>query len=1355
MSEAIASSPPPPAQTEEEMQEELQKKLQIQVVDTSDAVQSEAVDRAERYLSEETTQRGVGGFLKKIWQGNIARDFYRQREIQRGRREIVETGNIYINTDGSQADHDQAMAAVVERFTSDFVHEGENNQQFEDVEHGQELLSQLQELVSTYASGSIDHDVLVEERTRILSEYGQQVHQADRNRGLVYADNILEVAANARTAFEHGAGLDRLDAAISGRVGEARTGVRTEARLQATDRAIDWMHRHHMSGVNETTLALGVATAMTAAKFTTRKAATAAAAVAGLGVGAGLIAAGREHLRVGQERTSHSRQMAEGGEIQDNSQRRERMEETRYETVSAADLTAGLQAAREAFEAGDAESLDDLIAVATAARARIHASDVQSIDLLEYSAKASVETERLALDIELARATVAAQEAVEANGRPFDLDALQQSIHEQIVGDIGAKDQAFSRLRRNRTIKMGLIGAATGVLAGLGIQEIHSLLDSGLRGVAEGPAGSDRHSLLADLFRGHAQHDGTAGSNREMFEGGQHLHDYGVNLPEGYHLVQARPGEKFGWDIEGPDGKNVFDKLDLHSLYNSDDTNSNHIHHLNEGQLGVGFDTQGNLDHDTRMALKELGFKLTQSHDLQFKEPTVVSDSISRSPSEYLSHHPGQFTQVHRELWYDNNTPGVYDQNELKLWWGGATGSGIDSHGDYVFNVAHMNPDGSYHQGLLTDAQQLVHDGKMKLALSMTKDTQSNVFMVNVDSNGNAVIPHDSFIGHSLFENQNGHAHFTGAYAEADQILGTNPDGSENVRMLATVVGDNNPQPATDIIHHVVNQEHTHYVTHIEAPAETPIEIPAVLPIYSRRGLESLSYPVSSKEYYGGYAGSFGPESVGVRRARAPFAPELDKDPNAKIDAKRVAERYFKGLSRRYTETLSGLTRQLENQPWANNPKIVVMIPAAAHQEGKNIYRSLEQYSGQKGVDSDDYEIVVFANNPRVDSEGAQVQRDTTIEEIERFQKEHPELRVRYIERTLDRQEANIGKIRKLLADTVLSDLLSRGVDLDSVVLTSNDADSEWIDPRYIKTIIDKAEAQPDTDGFLGFLDWSYDAYRAHPEQLVGTRLMQMMDSYLRIKTKGVGSSGANFTFRPSIYMAVGGYGNIDKGEDVQLGRMIRGVRSGADSRRPIGFLGRSSEVTTSSRRALAKALKDGGAPIEQWEDAFTPFDDLRTRDFKLKDFNFDDSSGVRELVASTEKMINATLTIYKVEFSAEESPSYRAGRMTSYDPESQRNLNRFMNVIGIVPQWQPDGTIKIVDAKRMLANLKRWQTEHGGRERLPMFRREGRQIRLPRAVAAVERASERAAAYEARSRQRLDEEIERFRAGRTERATS
>jgi len=1307
MSETIA--PPAPTAPEEELDSDLEKKLAVQVVDVSHGVASNAVDSAEEYIRERTHQRGIRGILRKIWHGNIARDYYRQREIGRGRAEIVETGNLYALSSGSQAEHDEAVSAIVDRFASDYdlLHEGETNQSFEDTERGAGLAANVKQLIGSFARGELDYDSLIEERTRILAEFGQQAHPNDRERGLLYADNILEVAANARVAFEHGLGLERIDAAISGKLGEAQVGVRTEAHLTRTDRVMERLYSSRAGSlVNETTLGTATVIALGAAKVTTKSAVSAAGAAVSLGVGAGLIGAVREHLHIGQERQVHLRQRAEGGELEDDSPRRQQLEETRYESVSAQSLTDNLTAAMEGLNPEDPASLQYLGVAITEARVRIGLSDQRSLDLIHFSGKTLVESERLALDEQLARAELAVEGIDGYDPQEFqDIERASSELSSALIGDIDQKDRVFRRLRRIRSLKMGALAGVTGVTAGLLIQEAHALASGGLAGAGEGVGQTvDRMSLIKGLF-GDSQEVDVQGpeaeAHREFFDGGLHRKAVAVKLPEGFHLVNNRPGEQFGWDITGPDGKSVLEKVDWDKWQEivANDKKTYHEHHIQEGQLGLGWDSQGNLDWESRNALRLAGFDLTQDK-LRFYENVTQSVEVSRTPQEFINAHPEQFTRVHRQLWYNNDTPGIYDQNELKLWWGGQNATGMDKDGNYVFNVAHMAPEGSYHGGSSTDAQHLIAEGKMSLALSMTKGTQGEVFMVPVDANGNAVINADSYVGRSLFENRGGHARFVGAYAEAVQEMSKNPDGSQDIRMLATVVGDNDPKSAADVIEKTVQERHQHFMTELALrEANPPTEIPPVLPIYSRRGLENLRESSGGGGYYGGseyYVGGGGAE----QRRAVPFARELETNPDADIDANESARRYLRsiGLRRFFKATMMDVSLHVgerNKRNMAANPKVVVMIPAAAHQEGKNIYRTLEQYANQKDVDFDDFEVVVFANAPKRGRDGKKVKLDSTIDEIERFQKEHPEVKVRFVKRRLDPRETRIGWIRKALTDAVISDLLSRKVDLNEILLISNDADSQWINPKYIKTIIDKAAAEPKTDGFLGFIDWGYDAYKAHPETLAATRLMQMMEAYLRIKTKGVGSSGANFAFRPGIYTAVGGYQTLDKGEDVMLGRMIRGARSGASTRRPIGFLGRSSEVTSSARRALANLLESGGAPITQWHGIFSPYDALRTTDFDLRDFDFDNVGAVADLIERTERMLNETLDVYKSDLSDSEVPLYRMGRITQYDPEALRNIERFLTVIGLTPRWQSDGSFRIVDATRMLANLRRWQARH------------------------------------------------------------
>lgn len=1280
------TTPPQPTQIPVEDQED-NPYFQVQVADVSHAVASNAIDSAEELINQQTqVQEGqrLGrsrAFLRRIWYGNIARDFYRQRQIRHGRQEVLETGNIYALDEGGQADHDRETGAVVERLASDNLHEGETNEDLESTEHGQALMSQVRRLIGEYARGAIDHDALVEERTRILAQYGARVNEQDRNRGLMYADNILEVAENVRLAHEHQEGLDRLDEAISGRIGEARMGARTEVRMEATDRILDWMHRNHMTFANEAVIGAAVGIVIGLAKFTTKKAITATGAVVGLGVGAGLIAGAREHLRVGQERRIHLRQRAEGQQMpEEEAVRREQFEATRYETVSAEELTHNVQEALDSLDPTNPDSVRTLLAHVSNARARIAMSDERDIDLIEYSAKTAVESERLNLDVLLAQASGALQQAIDDSAEGIfpsrNLDELGganlDAINEYLEADIDQKDRAFRRLRLRRTLKMAGIAFIAGETIGLAAQEIHSLTDSGLRGVFEGDGG-DRRSLLAGWFRGSGNGPDSSELHRQFFEGPEFLedqtHKVGVDLPEGYQLIETRPGEQFGWDIIGPDGKPVLDR-------------------------GLEWDTQGNLAKWARNSLTERGWNLHQD-TLTYNDPDTVTQSVTRSPHEFIEKHPRGFVRIHRELWYDNNTPAPnFDLNELKQYWGGENGTGIDKNGNYVFNIANMRPDWSFHGAEAANAPHLIQEGKMYVALSMTRGTQQWVEMIPVDANGNAIIDADTFAGKNLFETVDGHASFKGAFAEAVQVTGQTQDGGVSGRMLATVVGENRVDSVTDTVQRTVTEQHTHFVTALEAPSEDlPVEVPPVLPIYSRRGLENLR-PAEGPGYLyrgEGYIGSRTPETRN-RRGLAPFAPEIEANPDAKIDANRAASRYFRSLRPSYKKILGNLKSQLEKQPKTEKPKVVVMVPAAAHQEGKNIYKTLVQYASQKDINEGDLEIVVFANKPRG------TRRDQTIPQIQKFQKEHPEVKVRLIERNLDRQEANIGWVRKAATDTVLADLMERGIDLNEVLLVSNDADSEWIDPRYIKTILEKAEAQPEVDAFLGFVDWGHDAYKAFPETLAATRFMQMIEIYMRKRRGQLGSSGANFIFRPGAYTAVGGYNSLpdgQAGEDVVLGRMIKGMRSGANTRRPIAFLGRSSEVNTSARRALEKLFKDGGAPATQWDETFSAYDALRTRDFDLTNFNFDDQAAVDRLVQGTETMLNQTLDAYRDSLATEGAKSYHTGRLNLFNAETIRNINMMLSVIGVKARWQPNGTFIINDASRMLFNLRRWQAAH------------------------------------------------------------
>lgn len=1195
MPETLSPSSQPAQIPVEEVQED-DPRFQVQVADVSNAVASNAVDRAEELINQQTqVQEGqrLGhsrAFLRRIWYGNIARDFYRQTQIRHGRGEIIETGNIYALDEGSQADHDRETGAVVERLASDNLHEGESNEDLENTEHGRALMDQVRQLIGEYARDAIGLDALAEERTRILSEYGARVHEQDRNRGLMYADNILEVAENIRLAHRHQEGLDRLDEAISGRIGEARMGVRTEVRMETTDRMLNWMHEHHMTFANEAVIGAAVGIAMGLAKFTTKKAITATGAVVGLGVGAGIIAGAREHLRVGQERRTHLRQRAEGQQMPEEAVRREQFEATRYETVSAEELTNNIQESLDGLDPTNPGSVQALLAHVSNARVRIAMSDERDIDLIEYSAKTAVESERLNLDILLAQASEVLQQVIHDSAEDTfpsrNLDELVganfDAINEYLEADIDQKDRAFSRLRWRRTMKMAGIAFIAGETLGLAAQEIHALTDSGLRGAFES-GGGDRRSLLAGWIFDSGKAPNGSELHRDFFEGPEYLtdqtHEVGVDLPEGYQLINTRPGEQFGWDIIGSDGKPVLDR-------------------------GLEWDTQGNLAKWVRHDLTERGWNLHQGQ-LTYNDPDTTTQSVTRSPQEFIEKHPREFIRIHRELWYDNNTPAPnFDLNELRQYWGGENGTGIDKNGNYIFNIANMRSDWSFHGTETANAPQLIQEGKMYVALSMTRGTQQWVEMIPVDGNGNALIDAHSFAGKNLFETVDGHAHFKGAFAEAVQVTGQTQDGGVSAKMLSTVIGENKVGSITDTVQRAVNEQHTHFVSALEAPSEDlPVEVPPVLPIYARRGLEALT-PGSQRQrestpgYYGGVSAEQMREWERQRSPRLQQNADADLNTGEELDWYRDQQR-----QRRGNAYIQEIDSNIENDPIlkkiGKETKALVCIPVRAESESENIYNTLSLYSKQDD-EAKKATVILLNVNWKESSETnsdslANIQK--THAEIARAQRDFPDLRIavmskKWPDKFISKRNGKLyGEVIKVLYDTAALTIEKairegRRAAEEEAMLITNDADAQGMRRHYLDSYIKALESDSTVDVFSGIIRWGTREFKEFPGYGVVSgvyaTLNMMTQRGENKKRRGISTTGPNAAFRISAYAAVGGCEDRDDmgaGADAVLGQRVvaarldkarsRGRRAGRGSSGYPGPSGASTPIRATERSVM------------------------------------------------------------------------------------------------------------------------------------------------------------------------------------------
>ena len=344
-------------------------------------------------------------------------------------------------------------------------------------------------------------------------------------------------------------------------------------------------------------------------------------------------------------------------------------------------------------------------------------------------------------------------------------------------------------------------------------------------------------------------------------------------------------------------------------------------------------------------------------------------------------------------------------------------------------------------------------------------------------------------------------------------------------------------------------------------------------------------------------------EHVSQSEATNPLSPRLRENPNAKLDHFQELSDYFQRQSRENVATAIELADQIVT-PMSEECRIAVCIPVAGHQEGKNIYNTLKNYSNQRTqaddsrIDPNSYEIILYVNHPD------DVEPDSTLEEIERFKTDYPDLPVRVMYDRLLRENANMYHIRKSLTDASMVRHHRRGNSAQDLIVVSNDADNAGMSPYYLYSYLQKFEKSntegKNFDGIGGRLDWDPEAMRQHPIALLTTRMAQYIEIKNRYPEHGqpyYNTSGANFAFKSSIYGAVGGYPESQgrsKEEDMAIGEAIKAGRNNHPD--TIGFGMKNSKIFTSARRSL-EAVAAGYAPYQQWSKLkFGPDDELRKK---------------------------------------------------------------------------------------------------------------------------------------------------------------
>jgi len=1266
----------------------LKKIYKAGVIDVSKLAEAQARDVADSRMTEDKEDRSKNWFTrtaKRIWKHNLAQEWYRQREIGRVKTEISESGNLYAgeNKDTTVKDFEEAKKAIIERFTSEYEDDMLKKEEKDSKKTvtDESTKTALKDLIRQFAGdNSFSEEAFKEEQKRILSKSNPDYSK----KGKMYADNFLEIAREIRNSVAHGEKLNELDFDVEVTLGEARESLNTEAKHNTFEKIIEKTQNSKLGKYlfNEPAGVAIAAGLYSAANFFGVKMLRSKLAKWGTfgatALFAGGISTAKEASRLNRERAQHIRESAKGVEFkEEDMKRRKQMEENRYETKSASEIIDNFEQDLAKVSDGSVKEseLDAILANLSEVEARIKLGEDKKIDLISYTRFNTVEKEKMIINNYKAKLKVLINRGINEGRIEFTkggFDSHLQSLinvqsSERVTSDIEKKDKIFKKMKRKKVAwafgKTALIGGTVGFI----FQEAQAAFTD-RDGFFEGVFKSDEHlsskATSLEGLRRWVTGDGPRvpfGTGHEMLVGNTHM-----QLPDGVTM------------IKNPD--NTYNILCGNEV----------ISHNFKPEFITSGNNVGDLTEESKAFLAKDNIISDFS-----KTGGTVTEHITRTSEEYINKHPELTKKVHFS-WMANDTPmhgrdpitGKWileadpitgkmgsgaDLNELRTQWGGINGTGIDANGDYVLNVQHMTDDGSFQDGLSVAAREQMKKGGLDIFLSVTKGIQHMTIPLHINELGQAIAKHDSDVGKMLFENVKGQAVFNGAYASIAYSNGLAPDGGTNLQVLGTLEGTGHPK---DIVEDVIKDT---TVSNIKfgVPAAWDYEVPPVIPIPYRRPLERGEYIKEEPlfTYYMNYNGiTTEEELVSFEKTRS---ITLKENPNAKLDHYKEIKMYLEKMNPNYFERIKRLSEQTKKME--KECKVSINIPIAGHQESQNIYEALKNYATQTAK-PETFELVLFVNHPETDGKGNKLKATDTLNEIEKFKKDYPNIRSRVIYEILSDKEANIGRIRKLMSDATLLRHHQRGKDAPDLIMISNDADNKGIDPRYIDAFIEKFEKNEKVDGFLGQLDWDPESYQKFPDVHIGTRLFQYLNLIGRYHTHGMTSSGANSAYRSSIYAGIGGYlENVQGGEDVNIRKAIIAARG---DNRSFDFAGTETRLFTSSRRAIVMLKQFGLVPLDQWRRGFSVQGDEEIRKLTMDDngkINYEDKGTLEKLKIDLEYVINQSLNIYE--------EGERLGKDNPY-------YKKAISWLGIKYQLDNKGNMIITDMTSLVEGLKKYQEE-------------------------------------------------------------
>ena len=811
------------------------REFKAAVVNIDQLVESQARDIGDGKMTESKEDRSKGWLSRnwnRIWKHNLMQEYFRQKEISKARKDIVESQNLYKGEENphSVSDtsaHKEAMDSIITRFTSEYEDDMLRKEEADSKKAGTESVNNdIKKIIKSYAGGHLSADAFNREKNLILKGYNPEYAKEKS----LYADNLLDIANEVKQAVENGEKLEDMDFDIKLTLGKARESLNTEAKKTAFDKFLNNKFMANTKFGHTLTHSAVVTAGFAAGYAITTKvfggAAKKAAKWAGFGVGlaaAGAFEAAKESARLNRERGQHMRESAKGMSFEDDEKkRREQMDKNRYETKGATEIISNLKTDLEKVKTGnvsDAE-LNAIFDRVSDVESRIKLGHGENIDLISYE-KGNVEKDRTLMVQELAELKVALKNSAMSNvatlmnGKTFEdyltkLTSVKIGLLIEGEGGIAQKDRVFKKLKREKCARKFVQTMLVGGAMSFVVDEVKSLF-------------TNQDGLIEGTFKSLKEHLPNGAVKATIDEHVDGLHQKATSLEAlRRYIFNENPGipdgamheEIFGSaHIRLPEGVNL--------VANSDGT----YRMISEGHVigdRIEFNSDGSFTDESKALLEHNGVTL-DPHPIESMEQRTVSTE------EYIKNHPGM-EEIHRHEWMNNDTK-PFDQNELRGYWGGNNGMSPDGK-NYVLDLSHMTSDGSFHNGQHIDPQALMKAGLLKMKFSYSDATQGMGYPFDVTADGKVLIPVDSEAGKTMFNVVNGHANFLGRFGE---VMTDKND------IVATMEGKGMDEIVDTVKTNVLE-------TTVHIPGVTDYEPPIPTPFIPRRPMGKAFYGKDGKE---------------------------------------------------------------------------------------------------------------------------------------------------------------------------------------------------------------------------------------------------------------------------------------------------------------------------------------------------------------------------------------------------------------------------------------------------------------------------------------------------------------------------